>query len=109
MYFHSDIRDDDERAGWLIRDARGQRDVLARARAGLLSLLYSCRSTKVSRYNEPRAKIAGLASRAPGIYESITNESIRELFFYAARAFPPFRHTTRRSFPASSKWRDSPS
>lgn len=40
MYFHSDIRDDDERAGWLIRDARGQRDVLARARGIIILIIF---------------------------------------------------------------------
>lgn len=91
--FHSDIRDDDERARRLANPWRSwtSEPVKMRRRArvlGLLSLLYSCRSTKVSTLQwaaceDPPSRF----SRQE--YESITNESNRELFFYAARAFPP--------------------
>lgn len=77
------------RAGWLIRDARGQRAREdARARDGMIILIiFLPEHTKVSRYNEPCVRRPLVSPLAPGI-RKYHERKYRELFFYAAR-FPP--------------------
>lgn len=89
------------RAGWLIRDARGQRRC-ARARVGIIILIIFLPKHESISYNEPRAKTRRLASRARNTKVSRTKVP-RIIFLRSARS--SFRSLV--DFPASSESRDS--